>query len=34
MTYPAVAAQSVTDQIAAHMRGEKLENLVDFKRGY
>jgi len=34
MTDPRVAARSVADQIAAHQRGQQLENLVDFERGY
>ena len=34
MTDPRVAARTVADQIASHERGEKLDNLVDFKLGY
>lgn len=34
VTDPHVAARSVADGIARHQRGEKLENVVDFTRGY
>jgi glyoxylate/hydroxypyruvate reductase A len=34
MTDPKVAARSVADSIARHMRGETLDNLVDFSHGY
>jgi len=34
MTDPRVAARSIADSIARHMKGEPLENLVDFAHGY
>jgi glyoxylate/hydroxypyruvate reductase A len=34
MTDPRVAARYVADAIAAHLKGGKLDNLVDFKLGY
>jgi glyoxylate/hydroxypyruvate reductase A len=34
MTDPRVAARTVADAIAGHIKGEKLDNLVDFKLGY
>jgi glyoxylate/hydroxypyruvate reductase len=34
MTDPRVAARSVADAITRHMRGEKLDNVVDFELGY
>jgi glyoxylate/hydroxypyruvate reductase A len=34
ITEPRVAAQHVVDNIRRMERGEKLENVVDLKRGY
>lgn len=34
MTDPRVASHSVADAIAGHLKGEKLQNLVDFAHGY
>ena len=34
MTYPGVAARNVADAIAGHMKGAKLDNVVDFELGY
>jgi glyoxylate/hydroxypyruvate reductase len=34
MTDPRVASRYVADAIAGHMKGAKLDNLVDFERGY
>ena len=34
MTDPRVASRYVADAIAAHLKGGKLDNLVDFARGY
>ena len=34
MTDPRVASRTVADAIAGHMKGAKLDNLVDFELGY
>ena len=34
MTDPRVAARTIADAIAGHMKGAKLDNLVDFELGY